>query len=960
MGAVDRTEQERSGERVVVRVRDHAGFVGRDRELSAVTRLLTGHPQAHGGRGIVVEGDAGIGKSRLVTEALARAPGVRVLRGGADPLGRHRVLGAVVAALGPLDPSRPTDAHLRRLLESSPGQTPPLGPQRRSPLIDACVAAVAARAGEARVALVLEDLHWADDGTVAVFGELSQALPGRDVVVVATRRRTSRELEVRSLEAAWPGHVEVLELRPLDRAAVTELVTERVGRAPTPELATYVDRAGGNPLYVTELVDALAEQGSLVAGAAPAAPAELVHVSLPPGLRVTLLRRLSALPDAALEALRVAALLGASFVVEDLAIGLDEPLPRTVERLDEPLRAGWLQGCGDRLTFRHDLVREVLHDDVPEAIRRGLHRHLADRLADAGRDPSEGAHHFLRGATPPDADAAAWLRAAARSAASREPRLAVELLDAATRLDPSPGRLHDAMQLELAVARCWAGQLASGEDLLRDLLGRPHDPAVDAPAALALARSLILRGASEEALRIIRAAVERSESERQRCQLIAELALCTLLRGDLVDAAGAVGRVLGSADASDESRCVAHTVQAALFALEGHVGDAVRRGRQAVEIAATSADRETVRRPPQLLLGSVLLDADRFDEGRRLLDEGRRISEQLGAVWDLPLVHLIVARGHYLTGDHDDSLTEAEAAVQAAEEVGTRVLEVWAHAIAAHIHLHRSAYDAARGALEAGEAVIARVGLQVRGTDWLVWARARLAQMEGQDDVARHLLVALWEGYRQRGIRSERRLIGPDLVRVHLGAGDQAGAEAVADAVDELAALARTPSTTAAALHLRGLVERDAARLVTAATASAAGRCRTEHVGQALDAADQLVADGQEVEATAWFERAAEVARTAGMTRSVRRAEAGLRGLGVRRGVRGTRARPRTGWTALTPTEGQVAELAAQGLSNPEIGEQLFISRRTVQTHLSHVYGKLGVGSRVELATLVAQRARPS
>ena len=93
------------------------------------------------------------------------------------------------------------------------------------------------------------------------------------------------------------------------------------------------------------------------------------------------------------------------------------------------------------------------------------------------------------------------------------------------------------------------------------------------------------------------------------------------------------------------------------------------------------------------------------------------------------------------------------------------------------------------------------------------------------------------------------------------------------------------------------------------------------------------------------------------MQRAVRQAEAALRELGVRRGVRGRRdrERPASGWEALTPTEATVARLAAEGLSNPMIGERLFISRRTVQTHLSHVYAKLQISSRVELAALTAR-----
>src|SRR5690606_25199572 len=131
---------------------------------------------------------------------------------------------------------------------------------------------------------------------------------------------------------------------PLDPVSVRDLVTGRLGRRPGPSLIEQLARAAGNPLYATELVDALAEQGSLVPSdnADVDATIEVRQASLPPDLRVTMLRRLSVLPTEALQALQVAALLGTSFELADLAIGLDDSVPRTLSRLAEPIRAGWV------------------------------------------------------------------------------------------------------------------------------------------------------------------------------------------------------------------------------------------------------------------------------------------------------------------------------------------------------------------------------------------------------------------------------------------------------------------------------------------------------------------------------------------------------------------------------------------------------------------------------------------
>lgn len=950
----DRAVQGRDGSRVLTRdVRP--AFVGRDRELATLRELLDGR-RDRPGRTVLVEGEAGIGKSRLVDEALSRTSALTVLRGRADARARHRSFAVVAAALGssggPSDVEVPFDGRPGE----RPGPSSAVGPGVRAQLIDAYTAAVRARAVEGRVVLVLEDLHWADDGTAAVLEELSEPVPSHDLVVVATRRRTPRPEGMRRFEASLrPGRVEVLELPPLSADTTTALLTERLGSPPSRQLERLVARAGGNPLYITELVAALAEEGSLVTTPGTG-DVEVRHASLPPNLRVTLLHRLSTLADTALDALRMAALLGTTFTVDDLALALDEPVPVVVARLDEPLRAGWIRGDGDRLRFRHDLVRDALHDDTPQAVRRGLHRHLAGRFAAAGRHSHEVANHLLLGATAPDPAAAVWLHQAGVEASCREPHVAVELLEAAVGLDPGRGPRADALQLDLATARCWAGQVTEGERLLRELLARPHDPAVDADAALALARSLVLGGGTQEALTVLTGAEARADTSVERGRLVAERALCSLLRGELAAAGSAASQVLDGGPADDESRCVAASVRCSLLALDGRFSEAIAVGEAAVRLAAESADSETVRRPPQLFLGSVLLDADRFDDGWRMLDQGRRLSEALGAVWDLPLVHLVTARGRYLTGDHGDSLTEAETGLALAAEVGTHVLEVWGHAIVARVHLHRGDLEAVRQALTAGEAVVRRTGPQVRGLDWLVWARAGLCGLEGDERAARSLLAAVWAGHLERGMRSERRLFGPELVRLHLRAGDEAAAADVVAALEELAGLAGTVSAEAAAQQGRGLLERGADRLAAAAAMTADTACRTEHVAQALDAADGLVHEGRVNEAASWFERAADVARDVGMTASVRRADAGLRGLGVRRGARGPRGRPSTGWDALTPTEAEVADLAARGLSNPEIGERLYISRRTVQTHLSHVYAKLGIESRVELAVHVARR----
>jgi DNA-binding CsgD family transcriptional regulator len=161
-------------------------------------------------------------------------------------------------------------------------------------------------------------------------------------------------------------------------------------------------------------------------------------------------------------------------------------------------------------------------------------------------------------------------------------------------------------------------------------------------------------------------------------------------------------------------------------------------------------------------------------------------------------------------------------------------------------------------------------------------------------------------------------------------------------------------SVSVAALRCNGWVEGDPDRLAQAADiAQAAGLVDTwatvsEDLGVALAGA------GRTAEAIEPLTAAAGYAEGIGAGRDVQRLESRLRELGIRRGRRGARARPSSGWASLTETERRVVDLAAEGLTNSEVGARLFISGRTVERHLTHVYGKLGISSRVELARIAA------
>jgi DNA-binding CsgD family transcriptional regulator len=238
-------------------------------------------------------------------------------------------------------------------------------------------------------------------------------------------------------------------------------------------------------------------------------------------------------------------------------------------------------------------------------------------------------------------------------------------------------------------------------------------------------------------------------------------------------------------------------------------------------------------------------------------------------------------------------------------------------------------------------------------------ARALLLEAEGADRQALATLAGAWDLCARSGFAIEYPVLGADLVRLALAAGEPARAEEAAAAVAEVAARRDAPSLAGAALRCRGLLDDDPEVLGDAVDAYRRAPRPLELALAAEDAAAALVRRGRPGAAVPLLRQALELHERLEAARDAARVEAGLRALGVRRGRRGPRRRPQLGWDSLTPTERQVVDLVAEGLSNPQIGERLYVSPRTVQTHVAHVFTKLGVASRAQLAAEAARR-RPA
>lgn len=241
--------------------------------------------------------------------------------------------------------------------------------------------------------------------------------------------------------------------------------------------------------------------------------------------------------------------------------------------------------------------------------------------------------------------------------------------------------------------------------------------------------------------------------------------------------------------------------------------------------------------------------------------------------------------------------------------------------------------------------------------EWGLWLRALLLEVRGEAAQALEVLEQAWTFSTPLRYLMSSRYLGPDLVRLALVNGNRALAASVTAEVAEGARRAGVPTAEGAALRCQGLLDDDPAVLLAAVEAYRKGPRPIDRAFACEDAAAALRRAGRMSEGLALLGEALEIYERSGATRDTARAEAALRALGSRRRRPGRPRRASVGWDSLTETELRVARLAAEGLTNRQIGERLFISRRTVETHLAHVFAKLGLTSRVSLAAEVGRRA---
>jgi DNA-binding CsgD family transcriptional regulator len=937
-------------------------LVGRAAEL-AVARE---HLQAvrHGAAAsMVIEGDAGIGKTELVHHIIdeAAAFGAASLRGEAHAFQRNRPFGAIADALD-LRPgsSHPRRASIGRILigdNSNDGSPrPPSFTDARFAVTEAIIELLEAACSQGPVVLALEDLHWADESTLTAVQEVLHRLRHAPLLLVATLRPAPRRSEVDALldDCAAVG-TGLVRLTPLTPDEVDALVRRQLGAGAGGLLTSIIAKAGGNPLLLVELLRSLASEGWLKRSGDVV---EATGDELPRTLRDLVLRRLCYLPARTLDILQLASVLGDAVSIRDLAVVTNRAATDVASDLAEAFRGRLLDERDDAVVFRHQLVQQAIYEDLPMPVRRALHRDAAGTLARAGADLSVVASHLLRGAEHGDSEAVRWLRQAAGQVAAGAPSVAVEFLQRALELLPPGHDDADPVSADLAAGMMCAGQVAEAAAVAAAVLDRPHHPNADVPLRLTIIDALSLQNRAPELMARAQAALDTGALRpAERALVLTQASYGQLFSGEFVAGEQTARRALEVAElaASTEMKCWSLCALSVAVKTQGRYVEALTAARRAVAQAFDPLDHDARLRHPHFFLAMALADADEFEAARDAYASAIEDSEELGSGWLLPDMLLQVAELLFLTGVWDEAAAELEAGLRLAEQHGQKITVPQSRGYLALMAVARGALPSARAAFRRLEAAVMDEE-PAYGTEVVAVAASALAEAEGDQARALDILLRLWTHDADRGVRYFHRLLGPAMGRLSVALDRADIAEQVVATMEAGAAAApEVPTVQSAALRCRGLLEHDAESLLEAVALARRGRRVLDLAGACEDAASVLLAAQQPEAAKDLLAEALAEYERVGASAWAARVASALRGLGVRPGTRGARRRAQHGWDSLTTKERAISELVAEGLTNREVARRLHISPHTVNTHLRHVFQKLSVATRAELAAMVAR-----
>lgn len=939
-------------------------LVERERETDRIASAL--HDAVTGiGKLMVFEAQTGMGKTALIHHARerARASGLHVFASTASEFEKEYPFGTVLSlfsshlrALDPADRDRAFDGRAqacRNLFEHAGPDDMLQDDAAQFSIIDGLYWLIVNISATSPVALVIDDLQCVDNPTLRLLDYLARrayTLPIAVIVALLSGDSQNSQPLTASLLTTASEH---MHLQPLTPAGIETFLHINASALPSIEglAPALAEVTGGSPYLVAELARSLATESPPTLGS----PLDGIDAFVPATVRQQVMTRLIRMGESEVALAQACAVLDERATLGLAASLAGASLQNAAEATDRLIQSNILSAQGNRLIFPQPLIRLAIYDALPPGKRALAHATAATLLRQVGDCADEVAHHLLKGAPVTEVWAADALESGAISAARKgSPATAAKYLRRAITAGV-PQRRRSTLLRDLGLLEAASGETESALGRLESAAQLMDDPAERAHCLYARGLTLYRDGRHAHAAKAFAQSAliaERADGELALTASGAWIFTSFYLDGvpptalTRLEELSTVVRQNGAFSAADKSVLAIGALRSSMTTPPAALG--AKMASEALDGGVLYGDQasDCVAATWAIL---ALIYGGRVDEAASGVEDVLADARARGNVPAVAEASLLRSFVHLTRGEVDKAYDDARAAVEGVDN-GWYGLAPLAFGTLAQCHIERDEIDAAEAVLREADTILGSERSQARGLkSWIEMSRGRLCYRRGDMQAALSNFLAAGSTLSVFGTAN------PAVMRWRTMAGLAAKAvgdlELAAELIDQGLRLAQAfglNQEIGAAMRAKAALMTGPERqhLLQESLAS------LEEAGNALDLAETLCElgaevrrSGQRVRSRELLSRAMDIAYRNGALAVVNRAREELLASG---------ARPRrpliTGIGSLTPTEQRVAGLAAEGLTNPEIAERLYLAKSTVAWHLRHIFLKLHIESRGDLS----------